>query len=67
MKKLLLILTLAAFAFMTNAPQVEAASAKPDSAIQAKATKSKKSSKKGKKGKKGKKKKKNGKKKAVAK
>ena len=58
MKKLLLILTLAAFALTTTVPQVEAASATSDATVQAKTDNSKKS---GKKGKKGKKKKKKGK------
>ena len=55
MKKLFLILILAAFSFMTLAPEVEAAQAKADSSVQAKTVKSKKSAKKGKKAKKAKK------------
>ncbi len=56
MKKLLLIVTLAAFALMTTAPQVEAASGPAKSSLQAKKGTSKKVAKKAKKGKKGKKK-----------
>ncbi len=56
MKKLILILTLAAFALMTTAPQVEAAPANEGSAVQAKTPNSKEAPKKGKKAKKAKKK-----------
>ena len=52
MKKLLLILTLAAFTLMTTAPQVEAAPAKAGATLQTKTAKSKKSAKQAKKGKK---------------